>query len=416
MGLAAQVQRYVEMNNLEVAIQLMLDITSDYRKDLPQDAIAAITLSQELAQLDADFAEVGTDQAVARRRLARRILWVLRRLEPKLDALDANQPRIAAVARHTGHLPLGKPLIELERVSKEFAKGKVVVELDRMEIREGEVLAIVGANGSGKTTLLRLIAKRLVPTSGEVRTGLPRHAIRYVPAPPPRRFARVDTLLALAAREAGFRGDELGERVLFFAGRFGIHRFMTRTHAGLSIGEQLRVSLATALISRPSLVVLDEPLANLDTGAQRELVTTLALRAAAASDPCAIAFSTQHIELAERVAHRVLVLDRSPRVKMLDVAQPAQTSMFEVSLVDPLSSGQVAELVRLQDCSLFDSGLTSFVIESTEPIELRVLVAHLDRLSIRATSVHDVTRSAQRFMLEPFREYRLGRSGASRHD
>ncbi|CAN5780565.1 sn-glycerol-3-phosphate ABC transporter ATP-binding protein UgpC [soil metagenome] len=142
-----------------------------------------------------------------------------------------------------------------------------------LEILEGERMAIVGPSGSGKSTLLRLIAGLEPLDSGEILIGgrradhLPprvRGLAMVLQNQQPYPHLNVFGNLAFGLRARGVGRVEVRQRVAEVAGRLGLADRLDRRPSTLSGGERQRVVLGRALASRPALVLLDEPVSNLD--------------------------------------------------------------------------------------------------------------------------------------------------------
>jgi zinc/manganese transport system ATP-binding protein len=166
--------------------------------------------------------------------------------------------------------------------------GREVLHDVRFTIRPGEFVGLIGSNGAGKTTLLRVILGLQPAATGEVRIGgRPRggrnSGIGYVP-----QKIQLDPDIPLRARDLvglGLDGNRLGIPLPSRSRRKRVDEMLAAvdaTHlAGarvghLSGGEQQRILIAHALISRPGLLLLDEPLANLDIANEQEVVALLA--------------------------------------------------------------------------------------------------------------------------------------------
>jgi zinc/manganese transport system ATP-binding protein len=178
------------------------------------------------------------------------------------------------------------PVLQVDRIGVSFS-GRRVLDDVSFEIREGEFTGLIGSNGVGKTTLLRVILGSQRPDSGEVRLGGsgpgPRgRSLGYVPQkvvldPDIPMRARDLVALGLDAHRLGFgrrtKQQRLAvEQVLHDVDADG---FADSRVGMLSGGEQQRVLIAHALISRPKLLLLDEPLANLDPKSVQEIVALL---------------------------------------------------------------------------------------------------------------------------------------------
>ncbi|MFB5084925.1 metal ABC transporter ATP-binding protein [Symbiobacterium thermophilum] len=174
------------------------------------------------------------------------------------------------------------PVIEVRDVS--FGYGKDLV-LDRVSLTvgRGEYLGLIGPNGSGKTTLLRLILGLLPLTQGEIRLfGTPvqqfreRWRVGYV-AQKAASFnsafpATVEEVVStgLTARRGLFRRFTASDRLAVRQAldRVGLLPYKDRLVGRLSGGQQQRVFIARALVSRPELLILDEPTVGVDASAE----------------------------------------------------------------------------------------------------------------------------------------------------
>lgn len=166
--------------------------------------------------------------------------------------------------------------------------GREVLHDVRFTIRAGEFVGLIGSNGAGKTTLLRVILGLQKPATGQVRIGGAARAGRgtavgYVP-----QKIELDPDMPLRARDLvglGLDGNRFGvpmpsrgrrERITEMLHAVGAAAFADARVGTLSGGEQQRVMIAHALISEPRLLLLDEPLANLDIRSEQEIVNLLA--------------------------------------------------------------------------------------------------------------------------------------------
>src|SRR5207245_10465916 len=172
--------------------------------------------------------------------------------------------------------------VQLEHVTKLYPNGVRGVSNLSLEVADGELLAIVGPSGSGKTTTLRLIAGLESVTSGTIRIGgrvvnavAPRDRdlamVFQRPALYPHLNVRRNILFGLKLRRAARSRQEREAAVEEVARLLRIEHLLNRKPAELSGGERQRVALGRAIIRRPAVFLLDEPLSHLDVGLRTEM-------------------------------------------------------------------------------------------------------------------------------------------------
>jgi multiple sugar transport system ATP-binding protein len=174
--------------------------------------------------------------------------------------------------------------ITLHQLSKTYAGGQRAVRDISLHLRAGEFLVLLGPSGCGKSTLLRMIAGLETPTGGELL--LDNRPADQLP-PSERDMAMIFQNFALyptmtAADNIAFplaaRGDDdhtTAQAVNSVAERLGIRSLLARTPGQLSGGERQRVAMGRAVIRRPSVFLMDEPLSSLDTRLRVRLRTEI---------------------------------------------------------------------------------------------------------------------------------------------
>ncbi|RQG94208.1 ABC transporter ATP-binding protein [Natrarchaeobius chitinivorans] len=204
--------------------------------------------------------------------------------------------------RHTP--PSTEPVLHAQDVDHEYGSVSVL-EGVTLPIRADAVTALIGPNGSGKTTLLRVLSGLLEPTGGTVTDRGPDAARRigYLPQQPAFRpgFTVRETLQ--------FYGSLVGEgdgATLERLERVGLADAADRPVDALSGGMTRLVGIAQATIGDPPVVVLDEPASGLDPGMSTHVFEVATELAAAGT---AIVLSSHDLELVERNAHEVAILD-----------------------------------------------------------------------------------------------------------
>ncbi|WP_146533707.1 ABC transporter ATP-binding protein [Rubripirellula reticaptiva] len=160
--------------------------------------------------------------------------------------------------------------IRCDQLSIEYSGGVRAVEDVTISAVAGEILALVGPSGCGKTTLLRLMAGLESPTSGQVTLRPPASGVHgeiafvfQQPTLLPWRTALENVTLPLELISRGSRADRRAAATDLLA-RVGLSDAMHRFPNQLSGGMKMRVSIARALVTGPSVLLLDEPFAALD--------------------------------------------------------------------------------------------------------------------------------------------------------
>jgi zinc/manganese transport system ATP-binding protein len=179
----------------------------------------------------------------------------------------------------------GGQVLAVDGVSVRLA-GRQILDEVSFTVDSGEFVGLIGSNGAGKTTVLRVILGLQPATAGRVSIcGQPngRGLVGYVP-----QKIQLDADMPVRARDLvglGLDGNRLGipfpsrqrrERIDEMLAAVDASSFANQRVGNLSGGEQQRVMIAHALISRPRLLLLDEPLANLDIRSAQEIISLLA--------------------------------------------------------------------------------------------------------------------------------------------
>jgi putative ABC transport system ATP-binding protein len=216
-------------------------------------------------------------------------------------------------------------LIETKDIKKDYLLGETVVHALRgvnLTIDRGEFVAIWGPSGSGKTTLLNLIGAIDEPSSGQLfiedqevallsdnrRTELRNGSIGFI-------FQGFNLIPVLSAVEnvmlplqiKGTSFSESRDRALSRLDEVGLSDFVRHRPDKMSGGQQQRVAIARALVANPSLVIADEPTANLDSDTSRSIIGLM--RSLNEKEKTTFIFSTHDQRLLDRVGRLVRLED-----------------------------------------------------------------------------------------------------------
>lgn len=178
-------------------------------------------------------------------------------------------------------VPLGIPdyIIRAEHITKAFG-DKVVLNDVTLNVKPGEFVTILGSSGCGKTTLLRIIAGFEMPTEGKILmsghdiTNLPPHKRpmnmvfqRYALFP----HLDVYNNIAFGLKLRNLSDDEIDKEVMHALKMVGMTDYENRDINSLSGGQQQRVAVARAIVNKPQVLLLDEPLAALDLKMRKDM-------------------------------------------------------------------------------------------------------------------------------------------------
>ena len=177
--------------------------------------------------------------------------------------------------------------LQFQHVSSAYSSSKEVLHDLNFSIHHRERVALVGRNGAGKSTLLLHCNGLLSPSTGQISVQgivLSRHTIGWIRQQVGFVFQDADNQLfmptvaedvAFGPANMGLRGEQITERVQRALAQVHATHLCHKKPYQLSGGEKKRVSIATVLAMHPSILVMDEPSANLDPEARHQLITLL---------------------------------------------------------------------------------------------------------------------------------------------
>jgi len=236
-------------------------------------------------------------------------------------------------------------IIKISNLNKNYGEREVLKNIN-LEIREGEIFAVIGPSGAGKTTLLRIINMLDKPTSGKIffngedcedcdRLKTRRKMVLLFQDTAVISGSVYDNV-SYGLKIRGLGKNEIKERVAFALEEMGISGYEERNAKNLSGGEKQRMAFARATVFNPDLLILDEPTANLDPkniGVVEELIKKIT------ENNTTIIMSTHRFEEAISLADRIAVIQNG---EILQVGTPAE-------IFRKPKSKQVAQFVGLEN-------------------------------------------------------------------
>ncbi|MFJ1645056.1 ABC transporter ATP-binding protein [Streptomyces sp. NPDC088258] len=273
------------------------------------------------------------------------------------------------------------PHIEIDSLAAGY-EGQRVLDVDRLSIRRGEFLSILGPSGCGKTTLLNSLAGFVRPTGGRITldgvdlTDVPTHRRglglvfqNYALFP----HMTVADNVAYGLKVRRVERAERDERVTEALRLVGLEQYAGRRPRQLSGGQQQRVAVARALATRPAVLLLDEPLSNLDAKLRREM--RVELRELQQRLGITMVFVTHDQEEAMSLSDRIAVMNGG-RVEQLGSPTEVYRTPATRFVAEFIGAANILEGVGAADGSLvvggarLDSGLAS--LRDGVPVTLAV--------------------------------------------
>ncbi len=217
--------------------------------------------------------------------------------------------------KDASQIPAQQPLVELREVSKNYGAVQAL-QPTNLTINQGEFLTLLGPSGCGKSTLLRLLGGFEIPTGGTIAVA----GKDVTRLPPERRpfnmvfqsyalfpHLTVSGNLAYGPNIAGFPQAEIAKRTDEVLEMIHLPHLRDRKINELSGGQQQRIALARALINRPKVLLLDEPLSALDLKLRKHLQAEL--RRIQRQLQTTFVFVTHDQEEAMSMSHRICLMD-----------------------------------------------------------------------------------------------------------
>jgi len=299
----------------------------------------------------------------------------------------------ASVLPDAAMAPVGDPVLRAEHVKYSYPLGNEALHDVSVEVREGEVLAIVGPNGSGKTTLVKSMVGLIRPTSGRItvmgedaaRLSLRELARRvgFVFQDPEHQFVKDSVLeeLRFSLRVAGVDEAEMGGRIGPILETLGLVGLEDRHPFSLSGGQKRRLSVAVVIISRPNMLILDEPTYGQDRAGTNELMrSALALMQELDAATKAVVVVTHDMRLVSDYATRAVamssgrvVFDGLPAdlfadpdlLELANLEQPPVFSVIQRLRTEGIISSGVTDIDQLLDALSPRTGAPSVAAEAS---------------------------------------------------
>ena len=299
-------------------------------------------------------------------------------------------------------------LASAKEITKVYGNNKFELGPINIDISAGQLIGLVGENGNGKTTLLRILAKELSFTEGEIqypfsKNKMDDYALRttltYIPQRTPKWYGKVKDNLKLTCTHYGIKPTENEQWVSILMIRFGLWKFRNYSWSELSSGYKMRFELARTFLRKPKLLLLDEPLANLDILSQQLILEDLKMMGKSLSNPLGIILSSQQLYEVEKVSDEVIFLQNGKpssfnSLKAIDNVVAKQILVVELDIANSKEMLQAAlQTLQVEQLKLIGS---NYYIEINNTEVSTLLQLLLDN-NITIKYFRNISLSTRRF-------------------
>ena len=299
-------------------------------------------------------------------------------------------------------------IITASAVTKTYAKGNFTLGALDVSVRMSEMVGLVGENGNGKTTLLRLLCGELKETSGtidytfskpyknqyELKTRL-----AYIPQRIERLRGSLMDNLQFTLSQYGVKREDNYLLSLAFLARMGLWAYKDLEWSRLSSGYKMRFELARTLLRNPEVLLLDEPLANLDILAQQIILEDLQFLSSSLSRPFGVILSSQQLYEVEKASDKILFLDNGKLIEQ-QIADDVEEHSLVLEFHSSLSREQLqASLGKLDLEKLYYNG-GSYIAYFPKGKPMTDVLLLLGEEKVPITYIRDISKSSRRFFVD----------------
>ena len=295
-------------------------------------------------------------------------------------------------------------LISVKNIIKKYHSDFTLGPIN-LNINTGEIIGLVGKNGNGKTTLLRSLCKELHPTSGDVfflfnydsdydlRTKLV-----YIPQRTATWRGSMYENLQLTASCYGYTPEENKWVVDLVMTRLGLRKFRSYKWNGLSSGYKMRFELARMLLRKPKILLIDEPLANLDILAQQTVLDDFKHIANSPFRPIAIVLSSQQLYEVEKTSSQVVFLKNGLQRNLTEEDSEEKQFIVEFETTETISVLN-EKLATLHLISLEQNGGT-LIATFPNDVTIATFMKACINEQIELNYLRNISNSTRRFFVK----------------
>ncbi|HDR7992967.1 ABC transporter ATP-binding protein [Bacillus cereus] len=231
--------------------------------------------------------------------------------------------------------------LEIRNVTKSF-KGKIAVNNFSMELQSGECVGLIGPNGAGKSTLIKVILDIINPNAGEVllngiKISKMKREIGYLPQYPNFfQWMTARETLTFMGQLSGLKKEELSKSIPKILEKVGLRGEENSKVGTFSGGMKQRLGIAQALLHKPSLIVMDEPVSALDPIGRREVLNLIE----EIKKDTTILLSTHILSDAEEICERFVIIKDGTKIEDTTITELLQRNSENKLIIEITAKDQ----------------------------------------------------------------------------
>ncbi|MAB49696.1 MAG: ABC transporter ATP-binding protein [Flavobacteriaceae bacterium] len=299
------------------------------------------------------------------------------------------------------------PVVVGSDLIKSYGQNRFKLGPVPVKIKKGEVYGLVGENGNGKTTLLRVLAKELKYDEGELNFNFDksfnsnydlRTNLVYIPQRTQKWYGSLKDNLKFVLSNYGIPPEENETRVMMMIARFGLWNYKHLKWNELSSGYKMRFELARTLLRQPELLLLDEPLANLDVLAQQVILEDLKSICNSINNPIALILSSQQLYEVEKISDKVIYLENGKYKDNKTTVEDEENQLIveidcdadRAKLISIFSNQKLEKII-------YNGGI--YVVYFNEETSFSSILEILGKHKIDVTYTRNISKSTRRFFV-----------------
>lgn len=309
----------------------------------------------------------------------------------------------------TKPIPEKQVLVSAKNIKKSYNTASFALGPINLDLSQGEILGLVGENGNGKTTLLRLLCGELFATAGELNYNFHfkdlfelRTQLVYIPQRTATWYGSMFENLQFTASSYGYEPKENKLIVELIIARLNLRKYRNHRWKDLSSGYKMRFELARMLLRKPKILLIDEPLANLDILAQQTVLEDFRAIAKSPFRPIGIVLSSQQLYEVEKTSDQVIFLKNGEQKNLHTKSSSENEEKTEEHLIIEFESewshNQLNEAFSGRLVSLkFNGGtyIATFVLGTSSYDFLKIIIEK----QIPLQYYRNISKSTRRFFV-----------------